>query len=97
MSSETILNKVIERLGLTPRETDVVSELCAGCSVEEAAGRIDITMSTVRTHLRSIYQKCNVQTRAQLAALVLNQVLEIVDEMRDEQESAMMQHFEFRS
>jgi DNA-binding CsgD family transcriptional regulator/tetratricopeptide (TPR) repeat protein len=53
---------------LTARERDVLRELEEGTSNREIAHRLFITEATVKVHLRHIYEKFGVRTRAELLA-----------------------------
>ncbi|GGJ98713.1 HD domain-containing phosphohydrolase [Pseudomonas matsuisoli] len=49
---------------LSPREIDVLREISLGASNKEAARLLDISPSTVRTHVESIFRKLECTTRA---------------------------------
>jgi DNA-binding NarL/FixJ family response regulator len=53
---------------LTARESDVLHELERGSSNREIGRRLFISESTVKVHLRHIYEKLGVRTRAELLA-----------------------------
>jgi DNA-binding NarL/FixJ family response regulator len=53
---------------LTPRELDVLEELKRGASNRQIAERLFISESTVKVHLRHIYEKLGVRTRTELLA-----------------------------
>ena len=55
---------------LTPREKDVLELLAEGLTNAEIAKRIGIGDRTVRTHLRSIYEKLWVRNRTEAAVVV---------------------------
>ena len=57
---------LIELYGLTPAQADVARTLYAGFSVEETAARLQLSLNTVRTHLKHIFSKCDVQSQAEL-------------------------------
>ncbi len=50
---------------LTPREREILDALSKGLLYKEIAERLGIGATTVRTHLRSIYEKLQVQTRTE--------------------------------
>jgi len=50
----------------TRAEAEVVAELFAGHSVEEVARTLHVSPNTVRTHLKRIFSKCEVQSQAEL-------------------------------
>ena len=52
--------------GLTPREMDVVLAVSSGLTNREIADALWISVSTVQTHLRSIYDKLRVRNRTGL-------------------------------
>jgi DNA-binding NarL/FixJ family response regulator len=56
---------------LTPTEYRVVTLMAEGLSVNEIAERTNTAVYTVRTHVRNIYGKCQVNHLAGLMATVL--------------------------
>lgn len=56
--------------GLTPREREVLHGLSLGLSYRLIAQDIGISEDTVRTHIRNLYRKCGVHSRAELLALL---------------------------
>jgi DNA-binding CsgD family transcriptional regulator len=52
--------------GLTRAQADVARKLYAGHSVDETAEALDLSLNTVRTHLKQIFSKCEVQSQAEL-------------------------------
>jgi DNA-binding CsgD family transcriptional regulator len=55
-------------LGLTPRECEVALLVCEGHANPQVAARLGIELSTVKTHLLRIYEKCAVKSRSGLVA-----------------------------
>jgi two-component system, NarL family, response regulator len=51
---------------LTPRESEIVRYVCSGMKNIEVAERLEITESTVKTHLNNIFQKLGVRDRLEL-------------------------------
>jgi DNA-binding NarL/FixJ family response regulator len=56
---------------LSPRERDVLDYLAKGYSYKEVAEQMEISYSTVHTHIEHIYRKLHVQSRAQAVAKYL--------------------------
>jgi DNA-binding NarL/FixJ family response regulator len=61
------------QLGLSQRESEVLSLLVDGLSNRMIAGQLVVGEETVKTHLRSIYRKLGVNDRAQAIATALRQ------------------------
>lgn len=55
---------------LTPREREVLLLLADGSAYKEVAYKLDISIDTVRSHIRHIYEKLQVQTRTQAINLL---------------------------
>jgi DNA-binding NarL/FixJ family response regulator len=53
---------------LTAREQQVIDRLAAGRSYKEIADALGISYDTVRAHIRSIYEKLQVHSRAEAVA-----------------------------
>ena len=58
---------------LTGREKDVLYGLIDGLSYKKIAEKHHVSVSTVRTHISSVYQKLHVKTKSQAVAKVLQQ------------------------
>ncbi|MCW6530220.1 LuxR C-terminal-related transcriptional regulator [Sphingomonas sp. MMSM20] len=56
--------------GLTRAEAAVAALLAKGMSVDEAAGRLGVYVSTVRSHLRSIFSKTGAARQSELVHLI---------------------------
>lgn len=52
---------------LTPREADVAALLATGCGSREAARALHIRIGTVRTHLKSLFEKTGARSQTALA------------------------------
>jgi DNA-binding CsgD family transcriptional regulator len=65
--SEAVLR---ELYGLTPAQAQVVRSLFAGRSVERTAARLGLSPNTVRTHLKHVFTKCEVQSQGELLHLL---------------------------
>jgi DNA-binding CsgD family transcriptional regulator len=55
---------------VSPRETDIVREICNGLSNKEISDKLFISLQTVKDHTHRIYIKTNVKSRVQLINLV---------------------------
>jgi DNA-binding CsgD family transcriptional regulator len=55
---------------VSPRETDIVREICNGLSNKEISDKLFISLQTVKDHTHRIYTKTNVKSRVQLIYLV---------------------------
>jgi DNA-binding CsgD family transcriptional regulator len=53
----------------TARQQEIVRLIASGLSDKEIAGRLDVSVATVRTHLRRLYLVNGLQGRAHAAAL----------------------------
>jgi DNA-binding NarL/FixJ family response regulator len=65
---------LLERLNLSPRETEVLGGLLQGKDNKSIAKAMDVGTSTVRKHLENIYRKLNVQSRAEAVAIALDRL-----------------------
>lgn len=52
---------------LSPRETEVLAQLCEGLSNKDIGNRLGISDLTVRVHLKRIYEKLHVTSRTECA------------------------------
>jgi DNA-binding CsgD family transcriptional regulator len=59
-----------KRFEVSPRETDIVREICNGLSNKEISEKLFISLQTVKDHSHRIYIKTNVKSRVQLINLV---------------------------
>jgi DNA-binding CsgD family transcriptional regulator len=55
---------------VSPRESDIVREICNGLSNKEISEKLFISLQTVKDHTHRIYSKTNVRSRVQLIYLV---------------------------
>jgi DNA-binding CsgD family transcriptional regulator len=63
---------------LTPAEARMASQITEGKSIEQISTATGIAQNTIRTHLKSVFQKTGVQRQAELVSLLgvgINQVL----------------------
>jgi two-component system nitrate/nitrite response regulator NarL len=65
----------IDHERLTPRESEVLTYLSKGFTIKEIASLMGIKWFTVNDHIKSIYKKLNVSSRAEAAVLASKQGL----------------------
>jgi DNA-binding CsgD family transcriptional regulator len=64
------LEDFCRRYEISPRETDIVREICNGLSNKEISEKLFISLQTVKDHTHRIYIKTNVKSRVRLINLV---------------------------
>ncbi len=69
------MGKVPDHERLTPRESEVLTYLSKGFTIKEIASLMGIKWFTVNDHIKSIYKKLNVSSRAEAAVLATKQGL----------------------
>jgi len=74
-SRPTQLEKPLDHERLTPRESEVLTYLSKGFTIKEIASLMGIKWFTVNDHIKSIYKKLNVSSRAEAAVLATKQGL----------------------
>lgn len=53
-----------ETTRLTPRESDVLRLIARGCTYEQTADRLGVSLHTVATHIKNSYRKLGVRSGA---------------------------------
>jgi len=71
--SVTTSQEVLEQL--TPREFDVLEQVVEGATNSEIAEALDITVNTVKIHLRNILEKLHLRNRIQVAVYAVREGL----------------------
>ena len=67
----TMSHQVLRDLyGLTFAQANVTARLFAGCTVEQTAQVLGLSVSTVRSHLKHVFTKCEVQSQGELLYLL---------------------------
>lgn len=59
-------------VNFTPRETEIVSAIVAGCANKEIAAKLSLSEDTVKHHLSNIFDKAGVSNRLELAIWSMN-------------------------
>lgn len=57
---------------LSPRQTQIARMLALGFSPSNIAAHLDLSVETVRTHIKSIYHKVGIRCRVDLVRMVLD-------------------------
>ena len=70
-----LVDKPVDHERLTPREIEVLTYLSKGFTIKEIANLMGIKWFTVNDHIKSIYKKLNVSSRAEAAVLASKQGL----------------------
>jgi len=75
--AQVVLNKFVDKFGkflkpdktsdLTEREVDVLNLIAKGSSNQEISDALCISLNTVKTHIKNIFQKLEVEDRTQAA------------------------------
>jgi len=65
------LERRTRRAGLSPRQSQVALLAIQGYSIANIAARLGVKESTVQTHLKRIYRRLQVSSRAELAYRLL--------------------------
>jgi DNA-binding NarL/FixJ family response regulator len=63
--------KKIDEYNLTSREKEILNELVNGLSYKKIADTLFISLDTVRSHIKNIYQKLHVSSRSEAVAKVI--------------------------
>ena len=58
----------LSEIKITPRDEEVLHLLVQGCSNKEIASHLDISAQTVGSHIKHIYEKMHVRSRAAAVA-----------------------------
>ncbi|MBP6902908.1 MAG: response regulator transcription factor [Burkholderiaceae bacterium] len=74
-SAPVPIEKLPDHERLTPRESEVLTYLSKGFTIKEIASLMGIKWFTVNDHIKSIYKKLNVSSRAEAAVLATKQGL----------------------
>jgi DNA-binding CsgD family transcriptional regulator len=65
INSGTVNEKELARLGLSPRELEVLQLIAEGLSNQEIAARLFVSLNTVKTHSANLFVKLDVRRRTQ--------------------------------
>lgn len=65
----------VNRYELTPREKEILASLSKGNSYKLIAAQFDISIDTVRTHIKHIYDKLQVRSQTEAVSKAINERL----------------------
>lgn len=65
----TLNEGLFKKYNITPREKEIILEICLGKTNKEISEALFITLQTVKDHTHNIYQKTEVKNRVQLSKL----------------------------
>jgi DNA-binding NarL/FixJ family response regulator len=60
---------------LTAREKEILTELSRGNSYKMIAAQLAISLDTVRTHIKNIYEKLHVHSQTEAVSKAINEKL----------------------
>jgi len=69
---ERSVRPVVVDYGLTPREQEILAHLSKGKGLKMIAADLNISIDTVRTHIKNIYEKLQVHSQAEAVSKALN-------------------------
>jgi len=64
------LEEFCRKFEISPRESDIIREICNGLSNKEISEKLFISLQTVKDHTHRIYIKTNVKSRVQLITFI---------------------------
>ena len=64
------INSYLEKIGLTPREIEICHLITDGMNNQEIAKLLFISLETVKTHIKSMFQKLGVKSRLKLISYI---------------------------
>jgi DNA-binding CsgD family transcriptional regulator len=64
--------QLAKQFGLTRRELEVLDVVCSGASNQSTANALCISLTTVKTHMRNLFEKTGCRNRAELLASFYN-------------------------
>lgn len=67
------ISNFIKRYSITPRESDVLLLLIEGVSYKSIGERLHISLSTVKTHINSLYKKTSTANKIELISAIQKQ------------------------
>jgi len=72
-NEEMIIKKNCRSYNISSREKEVIIQLMEGKEIKEIGDILNISINTVKNHMKNIYKKCNVQNKVELINKIKNQ------------------------
>jgi DNA-binding CsgD family transcriptional regulator len=72
--SEIPLDALVRKFDISEREKEVLVQLASGKSNSEIADSLFISINTVKTHIKNIYEKLNIKSRYELISLIKSNI-----------------------
>ena len=69
----TSLQPSVKEYNLTPREKEILNQLSKGNSYKMIASELNISIDTVRTHIKSVYEKLHVRSQTEAVSKAINE------------------------
>lgn len=79
-STPVVALGLVNNTDITMRELDVLRELVAGCSNQEIADHLEVSVNTVRFHLSTLLSKTGCNSRTDLAIRAAKSGIVVVDD-----------------
>lgn len=57
--------EILEQMGITPRELEVLEQMAQGLSNQEIAEKLFVSLNTIKTHTSNLFAKLDAQRRTQ--------------------------------
>lgn len=69
------------KMELSPRETEIMREICHGHSNKKISVQMSLSEKTVKNHISRIFQKLHVDSRQKVLVIALKRNLITIDEI----------------
>ena len=74
-SMQQVKKPLVNNYHLTPKETEILGQLAKGNSYKLIAAHLSISIDTVRTHIKKIYEKLQVHSQTEAVSRAVNEKL----------------------
>ena len=80
---ETPLKLLSDLFGLSPAEARLAGELVKGVSLQEASDTLNVSLNTVRTHVKSLFAKTGTRRQAELTRILVASPAQLAAQLAD--------------